>query len=208
MGNAENFKTTSTRRDTLVECKKKLPIYFNLLETMWLFKSQNIEEYLEKYKDICVVSLDHNVLKELLEMFVKIDKIYSSPSIIKFYQLYCQLMSNKLSKPPVFSWHMPGRIPEVPLLSSFLQSEKHQMMYQGNFRNITDARKFCQRYENLKDGLSWKMVPSGIGSKAHVDITKTNDYFQTKLNIYNQQVNDLDSFKKRLDTIILSNIVV
>ena len=64
------------------ECKLKLPLYFKLIETVWIFKDRGIEEYLEKYKDICLKYLDHKVLKELLEMLLNVKNIYRSTGII------------------------------------------------------------------------------------------------------------------------------
>ncbi len=184
------------------ECKLKLPLYFKLIETVWIFKDRGIEEYLEKYKDICLKYMDHKVLKELLEMLLNVKNIYRSTGIIKLYQLYCQHMANKLSKPPGFSWFMHGTIPGHPSLNSFLRSNEYKIMYRGQFRSIRDARDFAYSYGRQADGFSLNIVANGIGVNAHVDITKTKQYFSQQTNIYQESLRNFNLFVQKMNSLV------
>jgi hypothetical protein len=118
-----------------LEPTKKLTLFYKLVETIWIFKkSINVEPILSSYVNVCLRSLDHTLIKQLLEMLLNIDLIYSSPSIINIYSLYCNHQRDKLKEPPKFSWIMPhASIPGHSGLESFLRSEQQRIFYPGNF---------------------------------------------------------------------------
>ena len=118
-----------------LEPTRKLTLFYKLVETIWIFKkSMNVEPILANYVKTCLRSLDHKLMKQLLEMLLNIDFIYSSPSVVSIYTLYCNHLRDKLKEPPKFSWIMPNATaPGHPGMESFLRSEQQRIFYPGQY---------------------------------------------------------------------------
>lgn len=73
-----------------------------------------------------------------------------------------------------------ARLVEYPQVEQFLRSNEVRMVLVGVFNGIQQARKFSMQYNGLKNGFSTKMIESGTGRGAQVEIIKTSEYFESK----------------------------
>lgn len=65
-------------------------------------------------------------------------------------------------------------------MEAFLRSNEIRMVLIGVFTGITQARHFAVLNKGLKNGYSTKMIESGTGRAAQVEIIKTDEYFESK----------------------------
>lgn len=73
-----------------------------------------------------------------------------------------------------------ARMTEYPQVEEFLRSDEVRMVLTGVFNGIQQARRFAMQHNGLKNGYSTKMIESGSGRGAQVEIIKTSEYFENK----------------------------
>ncbi len=195
----EDFKTLSNNKtdpyyyefywNARRDYSENVKIYFKLAETILLFKYQNFEVLMEKFKDLVTTVFDQNHLKSFLELvMLNNNEIFnSSPSILKLFEIRAKFLSEAV--PIDFSWSMPGNIPGHPQLGAFLESENQEMTYRFKFNDLRHARNFGYKHEKFNEGYSLKLTPVVDGQNIHVVIRKTKDYYNYLLEKLNELYN-------------------
>lgn len=90
-------------------------------------------------------------------------------------------IAEKYRKDSEFTWSMSqARFPEYPQVEKFLRSHELRMVLAGVFNGIQQARRFVSQYSGLRNGFSTKMMESGSGRAAQVEIIKTSEYYENK----------------------------
>ena len=131
-------------------------------------------------------------------MFKMMSTIFTSPAIMELFEYCLKNLSDKIKRPE-FSWYMPGNVPKYPKIEEFLKSEREQMNFHGGFTWIVQARKVATELGTSNSDYSIKLTPMGIGSKAYLEITKTQENYQRSFIMYNQKVTEYEKFRKIIE---------
>jgi len=162
------------------ENENYLDVVYEIVETLMLFKSNEMEVYLSPLSDMLASTLKSDYLQDIVTRIVNnIPSFKSSPALVKLIQTRIKWLHDKMHKQ---SWYMPGSIPNHPLVEAFLRSENQKLAYSGTpdrpINGASHADNFINRYEGSQDGYSVVMEYTGVGSRIVIHIQKTRDYFE------------------------------
>jgi hypothetical protein len=158
-----------------------------------LMCDQYILGSLDKLFDLVIERLEDSDIHVFLELLMLDPSVLESVSSIRKLIKYRISRLKKLtSDPPAIYWSMPyATFLNHPELEEFMKSNQPVMTYSGVFKGINEARLFVQLYSGVKFHYSTKMVCSGSGKSTRVEITKTSEYYERRLKVHNQRVEEL-----------------
>ena len=172
--------------------------FYKLAETLSFFEGEEIEEYMEKYKNIVLLLFKDSLLENLLDKISFNSSIYPSQSILQMYEARLKSLSEKIVEPPKINcWSMPGKIDGYPILNDFLQSEDEEITYRS-FSSITTAREFAAIYGNFESSrrFSIKICFKGNNARFYANIVKTKEYYKYEYNQFKKNIHYLVFYSK------------
>jgi len=135
-----------------------------------------------EFADVLLTASNQPALKLVLEKLGAHDGASANEDVQKLCRSrYDALLKATKSGPPQFSWAQPkASFPgsQAAEVNAFLRSEQMTKSFHG-FNGIGHARNWSNKYfgGSFWNGYSANAVPSGIGSRAMVLVTKTNVAF-------------------------------
>lgn len=121
-----------------------------------------------------------------------------SKSIREIFEYRLKWIDDKIQADSEFSWQMKKAVfPQNKQVEDFLKSDARELILDGVFNSISDAREFVKNYNGLKNGFSTEMKEYGTDQSAQVKIVKTKEFFEKKkdnLQKYEKERLEIQSF--------------
>lgn len=173
-----------------------LKALYQLADTVVLF--DHSDEYFINYKSL-INQMSPSLFKQLIDELLKnIEKFKKSKSIYDLLNTRSKWLLNALKNVPEFSWVMEGRIDGHPKVEEFLRSNESQLVYANKFAGLREAKEFAARYSGVRRGFSIRIIPSGFGRACQVVITKTREFYQSQVNLYNNLQSELKLIESKM----------
>ena len=185
----------------LDEDDSTIKYFFTILDTILMFEKPDFENYLNKLVEIFKQKkiLLHK-LKTCAELICRNFKLYkNSPSVISIVRMRVNCLENLIQPSLEFNWRMNGNIAGHPQFENFLRSDLTKMNYNGVINGVGSARRFISLYSGLKKDYSVYMNYSRTGSRVVVQITKTKEYFDSKVENLNLMKAELEILRKLME---------
>jgi hypothetical protein len=151
-----------------------------LLQVILMFDYE-LENNLEKFKQVFFTLLNESRQSQLVESFINSPSVYlKHQPLVDIVKSYAAHLEKKYPTHMNFSWKMPyANFPDHPLVQEFLRSQRQVMHYEGIFTGISRAKDFIQKYKNqdLVNNYSAEMTAHGSRKNTYVQISKTRDYY-------------------------------
>jgi uncharacterized membrane protein len=181
-----------------------IDLFSQLAETIDSFKEINVEGYWEKYKNVFLDLIEHNeYLLNLLRPKLSEKIVISSPSIFQLYESCLRYLEIETTKPPQFSWHMPGKINCMKKINTFLHSEKEKLTCTFRyFDDIKEAKEFAKEYSQFDCKRKFSIVIKNMKSDFIVfraTIVKTKEYFEYQNSQFQKILDEYQNLKKFID---------
>jgi hypothetical protein len=205
--NGANLKNCflSTSHEYSNYTKSNIIKLFSLLaETIDSFKEINVEVYWEIYKNVFLDLIEHNeYLLNLLRPKLSEKIAISSPAIFQLYESCLRYLEIETTKPPQFSWHMPGEICGRKKINNFLHSEKEKLACTFRyFYDIKEAKEFAKEYSKFDCNRKFSIVIKNMKSDFVVyraTIVKTKEYYEYQNSQFQKILDDYKNLKKFID---------
>lgn len=179
--------------------------FFTILDTLLLFERPDLENHLKKLVQLLVdANLSQDKLKNFVEIIDKKFECYKNlPSVLSIVKMRIDWLEAQTKSGLEFNWRMNGNVAGHPRFEQFLRSDEAKMTYSGVLSGVAQARRFISVYSGLKNDFSVSMNYTGTGSKVIVHITKTPDYYNSKLKSLNKIKSELKDLKERFSLFLL-----